>query len=195
MAGMGGKRPRQSVVGKLTSHAPGASQSLNDRIEPHGISSVWIRTEREHRLLMPPILCRTSPQAGIAVLPVSAVPDRIRSNAARASIRRSTDQPIEHGLVDGPLEFHTADMSDDPSDDSFDGMKVVELHPNALADFRALDELRLAALGRKIEYANPKAAPASPPDSNIRREFRSGHRPRQFRSFNLRHHDRGKGIG
>ena len=114
---------------------------------------------------------------------------------AWASIRRSTNQTIEHGWVDGPLEFQTADMSNDPSDGCFNGMKVVELHPNALADFRALHELRLAALGREIEYANSKAAPASPPNSDIRRELRAGRRPRQFRSFGLRHHDCGRGIG
>ena len=108
---------------------------------------------------------------------------------------RSADQPIEHGLVDGPIEFHTADMSGDPTNGCFNGMKIGELHPNALADFRALDELRLAALGRKIEYANSKAAPASPPNSDIRRELRAGRRPRQFRSFHLRHHNRGTCIG
>jgi hypothetical protein len=46
-------------------------------------------------------------------------------------------------------------------------LQRIELHPDALADFRAFHELHLAAARREIEDPDPKVAAAAAADSGL----------------------------
>lgn len=84
--------------------------------------------------------------------------------------------------MQGTLELDSADMPFHPADRPLDGFESIKFDPNALSDRRPLNELDLAARGRRIEHAHPERTQSRPPNSDLRVEDQPLLSPRLLRT-------------